>query len=271
MVKVKEDMTGWIMSEHGIPDSRLTVIKQVEDHIYPNGDRRDKWLCQCSCVDKTKIKVLGNKIRDGSTKSCGCLQKEKLSARCKKYNKYEQREDKYGKYVVGWTTNTNQEFYVDLDRFDEIKDIAWNETIIGNFHAIQGYIPNTKDIVRMHVFLGYKNYDHEDRNELNNRSYNLRPCTQQENVRNSSINTNNTSGIIGVTWSKKRNKWQAQIGVNEKCKYLGLYINKEDAIKARLEAELKYFGSEFAPQRDLFDKYNIKPEASDIKEAEDVK
>lgn len=31
MVKVKEDMTGWVMNEHGFPDSRLTVIKQVED------------------------------------------------------------------------------------------------------------------------------------------------------------------------------------------------------------------------------------------------
>ena len=29
MVMVKEDMTGWIMAEHEVPDSRLTVIKQV--------------------------------------------------------------------------------------------------------------------------------------------------------------------------------------------------------------------------------------------------
>ena len=27
MVKVKEDMTGWIMSEHGVPESRWTVIR----------------------------------------------------------------------------------------------------------------------------------------------------------------------------------------------------------------------------------------------------
>ena len=30
MVKVREDMTGWIMSEHGFPDSRLTVLYQTE-------------------------------------------------------------------------------------------------------------------------------------------------------------------------------------------------------------------------------------------------
>ena len=37
LVKVKEDMSGWIMSEHGVPDSRLKVIKQVEDYVYPSG------------------------------------------------------------------------------------------------------------------------------------------------------------------------------------------------------------------------------------------
>ena len=29
------DMTGWVMKEHGIPDSRLTVIKRTEDYIAP--------------------------------------------------------------------------------------------------------------------------------------------------------------------------------------------------------------------------------------------
>ena len=27
------DMTGWIMSEHGVPDSKIKVIKQTEDYI----------------------------------------------------------------------------------------------------------------------------------------------------------------------------------------------------------------------------------------------
>ena len=36
----KIDMTGWIMSEHGVPDSRLTVIEEVEPHITRGGVRR---------------------------------------------------------------------------------------------------------------------------------------------------------------------------------------------------------------------------------------
>ena len=49
MLKVKIDMTGWIMSEHGVADSRLTVLCQSEDHITPRGQRRAMWLCECEC------------------------------------------------------------------------------------------------------------------------------------------------------------------------------------------------------------------------------
>lgn len=73
---------------------------------------------------------------------------------------------------------------------------------------------------------------------------------------NSSIAKNNTSGITGVHYDKKRNKWCAQIMINRKGIFLGYYNNKDDAIKSRLTAEQKYFGR-FAPQRDLFEKYSI--------------
>lgn len=29
----KIDMTGWVMKEHGVPDSRLSVIKEVELYV----------------------------------------------------------------------------------------------------------------------------------------------------------------------------------------------------------------------------------------------
>jgi len=44
--------------------------------------------------------------------------------------------------------------------------------------------------------------------------------------------------------------------VDEQDIYIGLFDNKDDAIKARLKAEKKYFG-EFAPQRHLFEQYEI--------------
>lgn len=78
-VKPKEDMTGWVMSEHGVPDSRLTVIKQVDDYIFPKSQKRlARWLCECSCNDHNKVITISTKLKNGEIKSCGCLKKRKV-------------------------------------------------------------------------------------------------------------------------------------------------------------------------------------------------
>ena len=74
------DMTGWVMSEHGVPDSRLTVIKRVEDYIQPCGISKAQWLCECSCPAHNKVVVGGAELRSGNTKSCGCIHQEYLSS-----------------------------------------------------------------------------------------------------------------------------------------------------------------------------------------------
>ena len=56
------------------------------------------------------------------------------------------------------------------------------------------------------------------------------------------MNENNTSGVTGVTWVKQAQKWRARIMIDYKSIVLGSYINKEDAIQTRIEAEKKYFG-----------------------------
>lgn len=108
----------------------------------------------------------------------------------------------------------------------------------------------------MHIYLGYFNYDHIDRNELNNRKYNLRQRTIQQNNMNKSIRCDNTSEITGVYFDRSRMKWVANLILNGERKYNKRFDNKEDAIRARLQAEKEYFG-EFAPQRHLFEEYGI--------------
>lgn len=66
------DMTGWVMSEHGVPDSKLTVVSKIKD------GNKIKWLCKCSCSEHNDIIVDGYAIRSGHTKSCGCVKVEKL-------------------------------------------------------------------------------------------------------------------------------------------------------------------------------------------------
>jgi len=84
--------------------------------------------------------------------------------------------------------------------------------------------------------------DHEDGNGLNNKINNLRVATRSENGRNRKLQKNNTSGVTGVAWDKKRRRWEARIKINGKVRYLGYYPNIQDAIQVRKEAEKKYFG-----------------------------
>jgi len=82
--------------------------------------------------------------------------------------------------------------------------------------------------------------DHIDGDRANNSLHNLRDVTNQINSMNIKIPSSNTSGHIGVCWDKSRNKWLAHITVDQKLKNLGRFINKEDAVKVRKEAERIY-------------------------------
>ena len=85
--------------------------------------------------------------------------------------------------------------------------------------------------------------DHIDGDKSNNKINNLRLASKSQNGRNRvNLPSNNTSGVIGVCWDKKAKKWKAYIMINGKTKHLGYFINKEDAIKARKEGEIKYYG-----------------------------
>ena len=120
-------------------------------------------------------------------------------------------------------------------------------------------IDNKKTQIRMHNFIiqskdGYV-IDHADKNKSNNRKSNLRQATVSQNGMNSKLRKN-ISGITGVRLDKRCNKWCATITLNQKSIWLGEYADKDDAIKARLLAEAKYFG-DFAPQHHLFEQYGI--------------
>ena len=256
MVKVKEDLTGKVFE-------KLTVIKQAEDYIYPNGKHMAKWLCKCECG---KVKeILGSALKQEKTKSCGCL---------KKYNDYILNlQDEFGLYGIGYCSNTGKEFFFDMEDYEKIKNYCWYQSYKKRTKTtpiIRTHIRNENNkqtTITMHVLLGYKNYDHIDRNELNNRKYNLRLATFQQNSWNKSLLKRNTSGFTGVHWNKNREKWWAQIKYNNKSKYLGTFTDKEDAIRARLQAEKEYFG-EFAPQRHLFKEYGIEDDFSTNKKEE---
>ena len=82
--------------------------------------------------------------------------------------------------------------------------------------------------------------DHINHKPDDNRLKNLRDVSHKQNGKNQSRFRNNTSGRIGVSWCKGNKKWRATIKANGKYMWLGYFKEKEDAIKAREEAEVKY-------------------------------
>lgn len=257
MVQVKEDISGWKMWEHGVSDSRLIVICQTDDYIAPDGRHQARYLCRCNCESDKNIIAFPRDIKQGNVKSCGCFQKEIHYKKHKKYNSYDLNE----KYGIGYCSNTGSEFYFDIEDYDKIKDYCWFEVVdkSSGYHELKAWDINSKKFIHMHQLLGFFKYDHIDRNPMNNRKNNLRQATVSENNRNRSMLKNNTSGIMGVNWDKNKSKWRSRICFDNKRLELGFFVNKEDAVRARLCAEKEYYG-EFAPQRHLFKEYGIEDE-----------
>lgn len=79
--------------------------------------------------------------------------------------------------------------------------------------------------------------DHEDRDPSNNRWSNLRAVSHAVNMRNLPPRLSNTSGVCGVSWSRRRNKWYAQIRMANKTISLGLFDDFNDAVAVRKAAE----------------------------------
>lgn len=82
--------------------------------------------------------------------------------------------------------------------------------------------------------------DHKNHVKNDNSWNNLRAASYKINTKNRSLSSNNKSGFNGVAWNKPTKKWRVRIQVNGKYIYLGIFINIEDAISARKQANKKY-------------------------------
>ena len=244
---------------------RLTIVEQAEDYINPKGKHFARFLCKCSCGNPDLVEVNLHSLikKNNPTLSCGCLAREMSSERLTKRNSKPMSEnpslrlnlidENDGKeYGECRTYNTNEIFYFSMDFYDKLKDVnpcAYLDST-GKSRLIV-YDKNEKKSKQILSFLGISGWDHKNRdNTLDYRWSNLRPASISEQNQNRGMQKNNTSGFKGVCWNKKTKKWQAYIYVDCKQIYLGLFEQKEDAIKARLEAERKYGSDGFQPNRD---------------------
>lgn len=140
-----------------------------------------------------------------------------------------------------------QKAIVDDEDFDLLNQYKWFAYKDRNtYYACRQIRLNSgkQRMISMHRFLtGFNEtlvVDHKDRNRLNNQRKNLRLVTDAQNRQNSSAQKNSKTGIKGVTFETKRNKWRVNIMINGKNRNIGRFLNIDDAIKARHFADITY-------------------------------
>lgn len=210
---------------------KLTVISRA-----PSNTKQAKWNCLCDCGNY--IVTYAGMLISGDIKKC---------RKCS-YCTYSFESD----YVIGKTRNNNV-FYFSLCDYDLLKNYTWNVDKDGYVVTYIG-----KKMIFMHrlimeQLIDIKNYDidHINQKKNDNKRKNLRRATRQENKRNVTMIKTNTTGYKGVYKLKNNGvetgRYYARIRIDKnKILHLGCFSNVEDAVKAREEAELKYFG-EFSP------------------------
>lgn len=196
---MKLDLTGNVFG-------RLTVLG---DDGTRNKNSNVLWLCSCECGNTTHVRA--DHLKNGRTKSCGCLNEEK---------KHERFKD---------LSNTETDNFKIIDRaYSKNQRVYWNCICkhCGNHVELQS------NQIERYSSCGCKH----------NRSTKERMAeiSDPESLKTSRPTAKSTTGVRGVYFNKRKKRYQVFINVDKKPKYLGSYASLEEATKIRREAEIKY-------------------------------
>ena len=187
--------------------SHLTIIKEIESR---NKKRRFLVMCECG---KIKEVALAN-LLNGNTISCGCIKSRKHNmSNTRIYHIWQ--GIRYRCYTKTCSTYKNY----GAKGIKVCED--WNKSF-ENFYfwAIQNGYNDTLTIDRINP-----NGDYEPSN--------CRWASWEVQSNNKNILPTNTSGYVGVSWSKTHKKWLCNISINNKTKRIGIYNTKKEAVEAR--------------------------------------
>ena len=137
-----------------------------------------------------------------------------------------QKNSRGGKIKPGSIAGTNKDGYVQIKIDGKIyraHRLAWFVSF-GNFPDEEFEI------------------DHINGIRSDNRLDNLRIVSRTQNNMNMSASKANKSGVRGVSWRKERGKWHSRIKVDGRVILLGDFVDINDAKKARLDAEQRFWG-----------------------------
>lgn len=137
-----------------------------------------------------------------------------------------------GNTVIGYTTNTNKPFLIDVEDLRNVSSLSWYESNNGYVH----HKDTGKPVIQLHRFIMMPPenmvIDHINHNRMDNRRCNLRICTQREN------SNNRLREPIGLT--KIYRGANTYYVVQLFGKYRGCFKNIDDALKLRDEIYSSY-------------------------------
>ena len=209
----------------------------------------------------------------------GCNQNRRALGMCPRHywqirnigfirNKEDKNPDVYVKhdgYAEIRVHDLNNEYrisaFIDIDDIEKCKEKKWQLRKSKTSQYVSTCIAHRG--VPLHNYLmgplpdGYDEWDHIDRDTMNNRRGNLRPARRADNVCNVEPYKNKSSKYKGVSWFKQLGKWRADIRKEGKLTYLGSFNNEEDAAIAyndaaeRVHGEFAYLNNAPQQQRNL--------------------
>lgn len=198
--------------------TRLKVIERAANDKSGNV----RWLCECDC-GKQKI-VNSNNLRAGKTRSCGCLQKERATQylATQNENMLNQQFDQLTVIERAGIKSNGQQLWLCRCECGGQKEFTTNSLKRGV--ATSCGCSKRKAMLDANKSLNAQRVDNVVIPSLKKR-----------------VSKNNTSGHKGVSLRKSTGRYEAYICVDNKRKSLGSHVTLEAAIKARKEAEMKYY------------------------------
>lgn len=191
---------------------KLTVLHRCNDQDKKNVH----WECQCDCGNTVAVST--KDLLDGRIRDCGCMQTFDQNRKARDLT-----GQRFGKLVA-------------LEATTERKDgsVVWIcECDCGSRILVPCNLLTSGRVKSCGCL---KRDNHQAFEHLN---YVDQTCI--ESIESRKIRKDNTSGHTGV--QRYRNKWRANITFQKETHHLGLFDTYDDAVKARIEAEEKYFGT----------------------------
>lgn len=205
---------------------KLQVLGFSHFKDQPSGQRKSQWNCVCECGNTCL--VAGYNLTTDHTTSCGCVQKQRTSTAKTTHGMTESTTYKTWLSMKERCTNPNSQSYKEYGGVGVLVCERWINSF-ENFLEDMGVRPRGMSLNRINSVNLYSKETCE-----------WASCSLQgydQKIRNT-----NTSGKTGVSYNNRQQKWCSYIHKDNKRIHLGFFELKEDAIKARLIAEIQYFG-----------------------------